>query len=148
MAKVDYYGIVNEVGNILNADAELLGVQVTIEDEPPLDSGPWVAVYLESRTPTVGQSMSAGTRTRFQLRMTVWCWQFSIESTARAAQLRDELVGKVEIALMKNRTLNDKVGSIWLDGGQLLSEQIKSDSISGFIAGGEIVVLAEVVAIT
>lgn len=148
MAKVDYYGIVNEIGTILSTDTELLGVQITIEDEPPLDSGPWVAVYLESRTPTPGQSMSAGTRTRYQLRMSVWCWQFSIESTGRAAQLRDELVGKVEIALMKNRTLNDKVGSIWLDGGQLLSEQIKSDSISGFIAGGEVVVLAEVVAIT
>lgn len=148
MAKVDYYGIVNEIGVILNTDTELFGVQITVEDEPPLDSGPWVAVYLENRTPTSGQSISAGTRTRFQLRMSVWCWQFSIESTGRAAQLRDELVGKVEIALMKNRTLNDKVGSIWLDGGQLLSEQIKSDSISGFIAGGEIIVLAEVVAIT
>lgn len=146
MAKVDYFAIASEVKTVLAADSALTGVQVTVEDEPPLDSGPWVAVYLESRTPTDRQSLSAGKRTRFRLRMSVWCWQFSLESTAKAAQLRDNLVGLVEISLMGNRTLNDKVGCIWLEGGQLLSEQIKSETMSGFVAGGEIVVIADVVA--
>ena len=148
MARVDYYTIVSEIGQILNADTTLSGVQITVEDSAPLDSGPWIAIYLESRTPSSGQSISAGTRTPYNLRISAWCWQFSLESTARAAQLRDDLVGLVEIALMKNRTLNDKVGSIYLEGGELMSDQIKSDEMSGFIAGGEIIIIADVVAIT
>lgn len=145
---MDYYDIANEIAEVLKADSTMDGVQVTVEDDAPLDSGPWVSIGIVNRSTPPSQPLAAGTKTRFQIRIGVWCWQFSLESTGVASRLRDDLVGKVEIALMKNRTLNNKVSFSWLEGGDMMSERIQNDNMSGFIAGGEIVMVAEITAST
>src|SRR3990172_10075056 len=148
MARVDYFDIANEVKEVLIVDSSLQGVQVTVEDDAPLDSGAWVSVVLVSRNTPPGQPLAAGTRTRFQIKFSLWCWQFSLESTGVASRLRDDLVGKAEIALMKNRTLNSKVSTSWLEGGDMMSDRIQNDNVSGYIAGGEVVLIVELTAST
>ena len=148
MARVDYFDIANEVKEVLIADSSLQGVQVTVEDDAPLDSGAWVSVVLVNRNTPSGQSLANGTRTRFHIKFSLWCWQFSLESTGTASKLRDDLVGKVEIVLMANRTLNNKVGNSWLEGGDMMSERIQNDNISGYIAGGEVVLVVDITAST
>jgi len=146
MPRVDYYDIEVEMLQILKADTTLQGVQITVEDDFELDTGAWVAIYLDRRDPTEGQSLSAGTRTRYNLYFSIWCWQYSLESTSQAARFRDDLIGKVEIALMKNRTLNNKVSHMWIEGGEMPSARLPGSK--GHVAGGEIVVVAEVIAST
>lgn len=148
MSRVDYYDLATEIREILIADDTLEGVQVTVEDDAPLDSGPWVSVVLVNRSTPMGQPLAGGTRTRFNVRFSLWCWQFSLESTGVASKLRDDLVGKVEIALMANRTLNNKVASSWLEGGDMMSERVQNDNISGYIAGGEVILIADITAST
>lgn len=148
MSRVDYYDIATELAEVLIADSTMEGVQVTVEDDAPLDSGPWVSVFIENRSTPSGQPLAAGTKTRFQIRFGIWCWQFSLESIGVASRLRDDLVGRVEIVLMKNRTLNNKVSHSWLEGGDMMSERIQNDNASGFIAGGEIIMIAEITAST
>ncbi len=148
MARVNYYDIANEIKEVLIADPTLGGVQVTVEDDAPLDTGPWVSVGIINRSTPTGQPLAAGTRTRFNIRFSLWCWQFSLESTGVASRLRDDLVGKVEIVLMKNRTLNSKVSYGWLEGGDMMSERIQNDNVSGYVAGGEVTLVVEITAST
>lgn len=148
MARIDYYGVISEIRDILKADETLSGVQVTVEGNPPLDSGPWIAIYLTRREAPEGQPLAVGTRTRMRLRVSIWCWQFSLESSEEASRLRDDLISKVEIALMGNRTINDKVAYLFLEGGQFMNDQLQNDTLNGWVSGGEIALTMEAVAIT
>lgn len=146
MSRIDYFEIETEIAEILKADATIGGVQVTVEDDLNLEVGPWVSIYLERRDPTAGQPLAAGTRTRMQLRFSIWCWQYSLDSITEACKNRDDLVGKVEVVLMANRSLNSKVNYSWLEGGEIQSARVPDTS--GYVAGGEVVVIAEVMAST
>jgi hypothetical protein len=144
MAGIDYYRIAVEVAEILRT--AIPNVQVVIEEELQLayEAEPRIGVYLESRTPSSHQGMSAGRRTRMQLRISIWVWCSSLERVS-AIQRRDELIGRVETVLMENRTLRtpegeDLVEGLWLGGGDLPSGQLPSQ---GFIAGGEVIAIAE-----
>lgn len=147
MARIDYFGLEDEIGKIFRADSTLEGVKVTVEDDVEFEVGPLITIYIDRRDPTDGQSLSAGTRTRYLLRIIIWCWQYSLESLSNAIRLRDDLLGKVELVLMKNRTVSGKVQSLWLGGGELPSARIEDDA-PGYIAGGEIIVTMEVSATT
>jgi len=148
MARIDYHDIETGIKAVLEADAALTGVTVEVEREFPFggaDVPPWVGIYLESRAaPEDMQSLSAGTRTRYLLRFSLWCMRFSIESVEKAMELRDDLLGDVEIVLMKDRTLGGKVSVSWLEGGDMASAQLPSDMGAGFLAGAEIVMVADV----
>lgn len=147
MARIDYYAIETEIKTILDADATLTGTLITVEDELLFgaERTPWVGVFLERRD-AGDQSLSSGQRTRYNLRFSIWCWEYSLESISKAIQLRDDLLGKVEVALMGNRTLNGKVSTSWLEGGDLPSARVPESN--GFVSGGEIILIADVTATT
>lgn len=148
MARVDYYAIETAVQAILQADATLAGTTVVVEGELVFGSEqtPWVGIYLDRRdAPADRQRIAAGTRTVFLIRLALWCWEYSVEGEAKAIQLRDDLVGKVEVALMANRTLSGTVTTSWLEGGELPSGRLPE---TGWVSGGEIVLIAEAKATT
>ena len=149
MARVDYYAIEQEIKTVLEADAALAGVTVTIEEELMFgsESTPWIGVYLDRRdAPPALQRLGAGQSTRFLLRFPLWCWEYHLESITKAIQRRDDLVGKIEVALMKNRTLSGKVATSWLEGGELPSARLPEQA--GFVSGAEVILVAEVSATT
>jgi hypothetical protein len=90
--------------------------------------------------------LAAGKRTRYHLRTTFWVFAFSIESFARACDLRDALLGDLELVLMDNRTLGGKVAASWLEGGEFVSARDASTSV--YVSAGEIVLISEVQATT
>src|SRR5437870_418093 len=151
MPRIDYFAIEQGIQTILQADAALaaLGARVVIEEELPFlaETGPWVGIYLERReAPRDLQALAGGQQTRFLVRLTIWCSQFSLKSIAEAIHLRDDLVGKVEIALMSDRRLNGTVSTSWLDGGDLPSA--KNADAGGWLSRGEVLLVADVKATT
>lgn len=123
MSRVDYYNIEDQIRSVLAADSDLSGVTILVEEEISAQRGNVVAIYLDDRSaPDSLQGLSAGQRTRFLIRFTIWCFHFGISRDRRAVmEQRDDLVGKVEIALMKNRNLNNSVVTSWLSGGEFIS---------------------------
>src|SRR3990167_4581511 len=126
MPRLDYYKIEEAIQTILKADTSLVGVHVEVEDEVIFgaESCPWLGIYLMSRSASSHlQGLSAGQRTRFQLNFSLWAWEYSLESQKDVMQRRDDLIGKVEVVLMNNRTLSvegvDNVAHLWLDGGDM-----------------------------
>jgi hypothetical protein len=135
---VDYWGIREACQAVLQADADLTGVTVLVEEEFLLSAemAPVVFIYLEDRTAEAGeQRLAAGTRTDFQLNFNLWCGDFSLNGLPDAIERRDSLIGKVEVALMRQRTLDGAVGKLWLTGGQLFDARGQD---AGFLAWGEV----------
>jgi hypothetical protein len=144
VARADYYAIAEAVKAALEADGDLTGVRITIEEELLFgaEATPWVGIYLDRRDAPVGsQRINAGQSTIYLLRFAIWCWEYSLEGVAKAIQLRDDLVGKVEVALMRERTLRGAARMSWLEGGELPSAKIPGQS--GWASGGEIRLVAE-----
>tara|TARA_Y100000310_G_scaffold78084_1_gene74721 strand:+ start:12257 stop:12712 length:456 start_codon:yes stop_codon:yes gene_type:complete len=151
MARIDYYDIEVKIRDILDAEASLTTASITIEEDQPLDTNPWVAIHLENRASPEGQPIAAGTRTRYRIRFSIWCWCWSLESGRAAAEARDDLIGNVEIALMKNRTLTDTVLHSWLEGGDFITTKHEvEEGITGtaYMSGGQVVLMAEANATT
>lgn len=142
MSKVSYFDIETEIASILTSDITLNGVNITVESVTELDAGSWVGIYLVGRDVPDGQPLANGTLMRYRLNFILWCWEYSLESITDAIQRRDDLVGRVEVALMKNRTLNNSVNYSFIEGGELQSAQIAETS--GYIAGGEIILKADI----
>ena len=148
MARIDYFNIEEAIKSILDADADLADVEVLIEEELTIQRGNVVGIYLDDRdAPDEEQSLSAGTRTRFNVRFSIWCWHFGVGRDRRVPmQQRDDLVGKVEIALMKERTLNDTVNMSWLEGGEFLSGPDPTGD--QFMSGASVILIVNVVGTT
>ena len=123
MARINYFNIETQIKAVLDADANLTGTTILVEEEIAVQRGNVVGIYLDDRSaPADLQSISAGTRTRLLVQFSIWCWHFGIGRDRRPAmQARDDLVGKVEIALMGNRNLNSTVNTSWLEGGEFIS---------------------------
>lgn len=138
MARIDYANIARQIKAVLEADAALAGTLVTIEKDVLLgfERTPWANIRAVRRAPTAEQPIFAGKITKYHVTYAVECWESSLEGPEVAARLRDDLIGKVEIALMGNRTLNNSVEMLVLDGGEfMLGEQ------DGHIfVGGEVLV--------
>lgn len=137
MARIDYAAIQTQIKTVLNADATLAGVTVEIERDglTSPEQCPWVGIYLERRQ-IFRRPIAAGTRMDYKIYFLLWCYEFSMETIEAAASLRDDLIGKVEIALMKNTSLNGLVTTLALtdDAGEFESARTEA----GFISGGSI----------
>lgn len=137
MARIDYAAIQSEIKTVLGADSTLAGVTIELERDglSSPEQCPWVGIYLERRQ-IFRRPIAAGTRVDYKVSFLLWCYEYSIETIATAAQLRDDLLGKVEIALMKNTTLNGKVTTLALadDAGEFESARTNA----GFLSGGSI----------
>lgn len=143
MARIDYNLLATRVQAALKADPALSEAQVTIEDDINLDTGPWVAIYLTRRdAPAADQRIAAGRKLVYNVTLALWCWQYALESAARAIELRNDLLGKVEIALLKDRTLGGAAEFVTLEGGEMVT--VKDNS--RFVAGAELILVARVAA--
>lgn len=146
MPAIDYYGIEEAVKTVLEADTDFqaTGAKVFIEEEfvhGMADIGKAVMIYLDKRRPTPGQPAAAGQQTRYQMQLSLWTRAFFVESIRRAINERDDLLGVVEVALMRKRSLNDAVSMLWLEGGEFMTG--KSSKPHGFLAAAETVLTVE-----
>lgn len=146
MAAIDYTALTDELEAIFKNDDRLEGVAIHVEEEPQMglaDNGGAIAIFMENRTATEAQPLKAGLATRFRLRISIWVVFFNLESFRAARQGRDNLLGLVEAVLMDNRTINDKVDFLWLEGGEMMSARDPGNSV--FVSAAECVVAIEAV---
>lgn len=146
MPRIDYFGIETEIQEILKADSDLSGVTVEVEDGPEtLERCPFVEIrLLRTDAPAEIQRIAAGQQTTFEIQFSVLCWEYSLESIRDARKKRNDLLGKVQVVLMNNRTLNEKVTNLRLEGGEMW----RSDGEAGFGSTAEITVICEATAST
>lgn len=147
MARLNYYGIELALQEILQADPALANVSVYVEEDqaPAILEGPAVIIYLEGRTaPPTLQTLSAGLNTRMELRLNLWCYAVDFETWRGAQQKRDELIGIVELTLMRNRDINGLVNTSWLEGGSLSAGGPGRGT--GWVSSGEIILVADATA--
>ncbi len=151
MASVNWYVIEQAVRTLLRADTDLEPVPdkfpVFIEEDflhGLADSAVSVVIYAERRTPHQDQNIAMGKRTRFIGKLSIWVRGYSAESVERACALRDDAIGKVETALMKDRTLGGTVAASWLEGGDMLSAR---NAQNAYMASAEVALVVDVAAI-
>lgn len=148
MAAVDYTGILSSLKTILEADSRLDGVRVFVEEDPQFgmaDQGKAVVLTMKSRSPSSGQSMSAGKRTRYAASIGAWSIGFDMATFNDACIKRDAILGQLELVLMENRTISGKVTSMQLGGGEFMSVNRPTEQV--FCSGAETIINAEVSAI-
>ena len=143
MARIDYFAIEEVIKTQLTGDSTLVGVSVHVEDELTMARGKHVFISLERRDAPDEQAIAAGTQTRFQIRFSLKCFDFGLDRRG-ALEARDDLLGKVEVALMKDRTFSGAVAMSWLAGGEFESGQ----GTDGFFAAAEVVLIADARATT
>ena len=147
MGRVAYHAVAEEIANILLADPTLAAraVRVVVDEGNAL--GPELCPFVNVRParrdlPVAIQPIAAHTVARFLVTYTLECWEFSLDGMAHAARLRDELLGDVEIALLRNASLNQTVAESWLNGGTFL------ESDQDNLRGGTVDLVADVRATT
>jgi hypothetical protein len=145
MAAIDYFGIAEEMAEIIHANKP--DIMVVVEEELIIgpDNHPIIAVYVDSREVPANQPIASGRKMRIIVHFAVWVWSYGL-NVKEAIRERDDLIGDVELILMQNRTINDLVDMLWIDGGKLPTAMLPDSS--GFTSGGEIIVRAEVMAET
>jgi len=147
MALIDYYNIQAQLKSILEADATLTGTVVYVEEETNNTDSPFIGIYLDRREAIdEDQQLASGQKVRYRIHFTIVCRAYSFFDLQGAMEGRDDLLGKVEIALMKNRKISDTVNYSWLDGGEMTSG--KSPEGSGYASEGIILLVTEVSAST
>lgn len=142
MPGLDYFGISEELVFILRNDPDLAEVNILDpEEEVTYVEGLIVATYLLRRqAPPDQQTLDAGTSTRYNLHFTLVCIGHSYDGMPEAARARDALIAKVEVVLMKNRTIHDKVIYSYLEGGEFHNPETAEQH--GFASVGEINLVA------
>lgn len=149
MARVDYYLIEQAIQTVLQNDADLssLNIPVLIEASVDFHEGPVIVIYAKRRAaPQSAQSLSAGTRTKFFVSFEVWAFGVSFDRQT-VHRDRDDLIGKVEIALMRKRDLNvpNLVSASWLEGGEFDSGEVDENS---FFSGASADLIVDTTAVT
>lgn len=118
---IDYAGIRDAIAATLRT-VEGLTVEVEWHGEMPLERLPCALVYMTRRlAPERDQRLSAGQITYFQIIFPVWVMHYSLSSAKEACDLRDRVLAKVEVALMRNRSLGGLVRGSWIEPGEVLS---------------------------
>lgn len=137
MSAIDYYDIKETIKEILDADADFTA-QVSIEEDVvmnPLE--PQLLIQLTNRRYSdADQSLSAGRKSRYDLEFFLTLHVTSFEK-AQAIRIRDDLMGFLELALLRNHTLNGKVITSWIGGGEFILAEVE-DQQSAFVAAGEL----------
>ena len=143
MSRIDYGAIETAIQTVLDADPSVggAGVKTILEDQFPFgaEATPWVGVYLENRELAGDQPIAANTVVRMRLRFSLWCVTYSLDIPS-AMSARDELMGNVEIALLKVPTLNLAGVRTFLAGGDFQTGQ----EAGTWEAAGEVVLTCEV----
>lgn len=140
MAKADYWAVEKELHALL--DSRLNDCTVVMEQDMQVaaEMTPWVCVYLNGREVPSSQPIAGGRVIRVRVRFSIWIWCHNME-LGSAVMARDALLGEIEMILAENRTLNNTVDGLWIEGGELPS--VKDPGSPGFFSGGEIVISSE-----
>lgn len=150
MPAAAYQTVLDNLRTILKADARTANCDVFLEQDPQfgVSDSPQGAlcIVLNRRSPSALQPFAAGTRQRYELSFSVWVVGFSAETFKKAAEVRDDLLGKVELVLMANRTINNAVEAMQLEGGDFINARNENQPYV-FCALAEIAVRATVNAI-
>jgi hypothetical protein len=152
MARVNYHGILQAMKTIFENDSRTSEGRVFVEQDPQFgmaDNPKAVCLVLNNRVSSAGQPIAAGKRNRFDVFVSAWSVGFSAESFEKAAEVRDEHLGQMELVLMDNRKLRvDDVEygeAVQLEGGRFMSA--KDDNGMIFCALAEIIVKVQATAI-
>jgi hypothetical protein len=102
----------------------------------------WVGIYVQSVSEPPQDQPLAFRKGRMTVRFQIWCWRYAMTNAA-AAELRDALVGDIELGLMLDRSLSGTVNNSWLEGGRF-NKSDDPQSLGRFFAGGEIILACDV----
>jgi len=142
MARCDYFAIEKEFAEVFRSAPTLQGYGVVVEKSIEFESeSPMIGIYLERRDASPEQYMAANTIQRYMLTLSIWCFSFGL-NLDEAIQVRDDMIGKVELVLLENPTINGLVDNIVLLGGEMLPT-MKPENV-GVVVGAEIRVAADV----
>lgn len=147
MPKVDYWNIREKLKEILEGDSSLNGVNIEIERNTLIASEncPWLNIKMTGRVAEDDeQVIASGQKTKFIVSMMIDAKEYSRESPQEAIRLRDDLIGKVEVVLMKNRTLAGAIDYLWILGGDM----DQADTEKGYVSTGDISINMRVTATT
>lgn len=144
--RLDYWGIEQELKLILLDQLHEYTVVVEQEILFSPEMTPYVTIYCDGRSLAPHQVIAAGRRVKYHVELSIWVWTFAME-LARAVKQRDDCVSEIELVLMGNRTINDKVETSWITGGRLPSTKLPTrDDMAqysgGYLSGGEIKLIA------
>lgn len=144
MSRVDYRAIGLKLKQVIEADQDLLyGIPVTLEEEFPfgqIENG-WIGVYMTGRGIREGQPLAIGRSMRMSVYFSVWCFGYNIGEQGGAFVQRDDLIGKVEEILMKNRDLTNEAEIVEVTGGQFINAR---DEEEYFVAAGSVDIVVDV----
>src|SRR3990167_9771384 len=135
MPGLDYWSIEQELKHVLVQDPTLENVQIILENDALMnfEAMTCVGIFLTRRNIPEEQPIAAGKRMYIDLEFSLWCFVADLENLEGAARKRDELLNKVEVVLMGNRTLNDKVDYSRIDNGDFDSAFDSRDGITKMI---------------
>lgn len=138
MAAIDYYNIKAQIKSIIENDGDVSPAVVEIDKDLWLspEMSPGVYIYTTGRSaPSERQQLRAGRGTVYEIRHTLIVLHHSFESIEKASELRDDFLGALEVVLMKDRTLNGAVETMWLEGGDMGAAPLNDEGAGpGFVA--------------
>lgn len=139
--RIDYFGILQAIKNILGIYSETAGIRTEIEPGQlfAAESTPVIQIFLDRRdAPARKQVLTAGRSTDFEVKVSIWCGEYHPESIEVAANRMSDLIALVELALMTDHSLQGLVITSWIDGGDFLL----GPGEGGFVSWGEIRLVA------
>jgi len=147
--RVNYYEILKAARRAIVRDTEVerhdanITQRVYIE-RPLMLEPPAIFIYRDRRDAIENdQRISAGRRVDYDFQMSIWVMDGDFDSVEAATKRCDTLLGKVEVALLNDRTLGGTVGYHWFTGGEFVSGED-----NGFYSAAEIAMTARVHATT
>lgn len=148
MARISYLAIARKIKETLENDPDIAAAARTItvaEDNiAAAELMPWVCIYPISRRPTTGQSLAANTRWRFEIMYEIWAYGFSMLGPEDALQQCEDLLGMIEVALLRDPTLGGLAQMQRLDGGDF--DNAKTEG--SFVMGGSVRLAVQAVTTT
>ena len=96
----------------------------------------WVGIYAGARRLEDSYNVTDGKRTRYAVEFEVHCWAFSMDASGARAR-RDELLGQVELAILRDRTFGGVLETCSI-GGVQFDSGASSDAPGAFWAGARL----------
>lgn len=106
----------------------------------------WVGIYSGARRLEDSYNVTDGRRTRYAVDFEVHCWAFSMDAAGARAR-RDDLLGQVELAILRDRTFSGaletcSIGAVAFDSGA------SNDTFGAFWAGARLSLEARLSVVT
>jgi len=134
MALIDYNAIATGIATVIRSDATLgePGRNVTVVIEPgivhSIEATPWIGIYLSRRdAPATMQKLRAGSSLDLELGFTLAVVEHSFDGFPEAARLRNDILGRLEVVMLNNHTLDGTVQTSWINGGVFENAEPESD---------------------